>query len=362
MLSKEETERYSRQIMLPEIGLEGQQRMKDAKVLVIGVGGLGCPVLQYLAAAGVGTIGIVDDDIVSVSNLQRQILYTSDDIGKPKAVTAAGKIALLNPSIKAVIHHVRLNETNAAEIIGQYDIIVDGSDNFPTRYLVNDACVELDKPLVFGSVLKFEGQVAVLNYNNGPTYRCIFPDAPEDSPNCGEIGVIGVLPGIVGMLQANEVIKIITGAGEVLSGKLLIIDALTMRFSFFDFKRTCNETSAGTKEYAVPCAAHPGHAKAIKELSAKQLKDQLEREEDIFILDVREPYEYEQGNIGGELIPLSELPGNVDRIPFERNVVVVCYQGARSTMAIRYLQENYGFVNLYNLSGGIQALEKVNGR
>src|ERR1035437_2494874 len=234
-MTTEEKRRYARHIILPEIGLEGQQKLKQAKVLVVGAGGLGCPVLQYLTAAGVGTLGIIDFDTVDESNLQRQVLYSTEDIGKHKAAIAKEKLEKQNPDINLVSHVAHLTSANALEIISQYDIVVDGSDNFATRYLVNDACVILNKVLVFGSIFKFEGQVSVFNYKGGPTYRCLYPEAPAegDVPNCAEIGVLGVLPGIVGTLQANEVIKIITGIGDILSGKLLTLDALTMQFNTF---------------------------------------------------------------------------------------------------------------------------------
>ncbi|MFH1005658.1 MAG: HesA/MoeB/ThiF family protein [Bacteroidota bacterium] len=238
MLSKEEINRYSRHIILPEIGIEGQEKLKQAKVLVVGAGGLGCPVLLYLCASGVGTIGIMDFDVVEEINLQRQILFTQDDIGKSKAVMAGERLSKMNSNCKLQIVNCKLTKENAAEIISQYDFVVDGTDNFLAKYLLNDVCVILKKPLVFGSVYKFEGQVSVFNYHNGPTYRCLFPDPPPTASfNCSDVGIMGILPGIIGTLQANEAIKIITGVGDVLSGKLIVFDALSLLFRIIEFQK-----------------------------------------------------------------------------------------------------------------------------
>ena len=353
MLSQEEIKRYSRQIVLPEIGMEGQEKLKNAKVLVIGAGGLGCPVLQYLAAAGIGTIGIVDDDVVDESNLQRQILYVFEDIGLSKAITAAKKLSTQNPNVNYQIWNTRLQKENALDLISQYDLVVDGSDNFPTRYLVNDACVILKKPFVFGSIYKFEGQLSVFNYKEGPTYRCLFPVPPEDSQNCSEIGVMGALPGIIGTLQANEVIKIVTGIGEVLSGKLLLVDALDLTFRSIKFMRVEDNSKINKlSDYELMCET------PVKEISAKKLKEKLDNKEDIQLIDVREEYEYSTYNIKGESIPLKSIVENRHKISKSKQVIVHCQQGGRSTMAIKLLQEKYNFQNLFNLSGGLNAFQQ----
>ncbi|MFL5753388.1 MAG: molybdopterin-synthase adenylyltransferase MoeB, partial [Bacteroidia bacterium] len=329
MFNPEEIKRYSRHLLLPGIGEEGQRKLKSAKVLVIGAGGLGCPVLQYLAAAGVGTIGIVDFDVVEESNLQRQILYTAEDIGKPKAIIAKTKLAAQNPHIIIVSHPIHLSSENALETFAAYDIVVDGSDNFATRYLVNDACVILGKVLVFASIFKFEGQVSVFNYKDGPTYRCLYPEPPSEGevPNCSETGVIGVLPGIAGTLQANEVIKIITGIGEPLSGKLLAFDALTMQFNMFTIKKDpANLTVKMLRSSPVFCAA-------IRELSQKEVKEILQ-ECSAVVIDVRNSEEHWQGNIGGENIPLSELDGGLERFSKDTPLVFYCASGIRSRKAV----------------------------
>ena len=348
-MTSDELNRYNRHIILPEIGLEGQQKLKQAKVLVIGAGGLGCPLLQFLVAAGVGHIGIVDDDKVDVSNLQRQILYSTADIGKPKTAAAIERLSAQNPYCQFTAYQTRINSINALEIMSGYDIVVDGSDNFPTRYLVNDACVILNKPLIFGSVFKFEGQVSVFNYKGGATYRCLYPQPPasEEVPNCSEIGVLGVLPGIVGLLQANEVIKIITGVGEVLSNKLLRFDALSMSFETFSFKlNPVNKEIKSFSDYEQFCGV------SVKEISAEQLKDKIKRREDIQIIDVREPEEYAAKNIGALLIPLKELSKNLDKIKRDVPVIVHCQGGTRSKRAVELLQQN-GYTNAVSLKGGL---------
>ncbi|HEX7413896.1 MAG TPA: molybdopterin-synthase adenylyltransferase MoeB [Bacteroidia bacterium] len=347
-MTNEEKRRYARHIILPEIGLEGQQKLKQAKVLVVGAGGLGCPVLQYLTAAGVGTIGIIDFDTVDETNLQRQVLYSTQDIGKYKADIAKEKLEKQNPYINLIAHVEHLTSANALKIISQYDIVVDGSDNFATRYLVSDACVILNKVLVFGSIFKFEGQVSVFNYKGGPTYRCLYPEPPVegDVPNCAEIGVLGVLPGIVGTLQANEVIKIITKNGEVLSGKLLTLDALTMQFNTFTIAvNTKNKKIDKLIDYDSFCGI-------IKEISAEELKQKIKSKEDFQLIDVREPREYQLKNIGGILIPLNELEKNLDKISKEKEIVVHCASGARSKKATTILNKN-GFDKVFNLKKGL---------
>ncbi len=341
--------RYSRQIILPEVGLEGQAKITNASVLVVGAGGLGCPVLVYLAAAGVGRIGIIDADKVDVTNLQRQVLYTTEDEGKPKAETAAKRLMALNPEINIDVYPVWLSKANALEIFSSYDIIVDGSDNFATRYLVNDACVILNKPLVFGSIFKFEGQVSVFNYKGGPTYRCLFPEPPAagEVPNCSEIGVIGVLPGIIGTLQANEVIKIILEKGDVMSGLLYMYDALSndvQKLKVFKDPVASLVTELGI--YEEVCETSPDiDKKTFDAWKEKQVVFQL--------IDVREPHEYEQKNIGGELIPMNTVKDNLTRIREDIPVIVHCQMGGRSRKIVDFLYEK-GFKNVYNLRNGLQ--------
>ena len=348
MLSGEEKKRYARHLILPEIGLEGQQKLNRAKVLVIGAGGLGCPVLLYLTAAGIGTIGVIDFDKVDESNLQRQILYNTEDIGKYKANVAKEKLAKQNSFVNIISHVLQLTSINALEIISQYDIVVDGSDNFATRYLVNDACVILNKILVFGSIYKFDGQASVFNYKAGPTYRCLYPEPPIDGEmaNCAEVGVIGVLPGIVGTLQANEVIKIITEIGDVLSGKLLTFDALTMQFNTFDISLNPEHKNIyNLIDYDSFCGI-------TKEISADELKEKIKLKQDFQLIDVREENEYQLKNIGGLLIPLNTLQNNLHKINKEKEVIVHCASGMRSKKAIAIFKEN-GFTNVYNLKNGL---------
>lgn len=354
-LSKEEIQRYSRHIRLSGIGMEGQQKLKDAKVLMIGAGGLGCPVLQYLCAAGVGTIGILDDDKVDVSNLQRQILYTVNDVDLPKAEAAKNRLAALNPFVNLLVHTVRLGTENALDICKDFDILIDGTDNFATRYLSNDVSIILDKPLVFGSIFKFEGQVSVFNYKGGPSYRCLYPEMPDPSnvPNCSEVGVFGVLPGIVGARMANECLKIILGVGEVLSGKLIVMDllantefALRISKNPENFRRFELEPS-----YEYHCEI-PGQ-KAF-ELSPREVEEWLAAEK-IQLIDVREPWEYDFCKIeGSKSIPLHEIVRLSHDIDPNVPAVFICHHGVRSKMAIELLQEK-GFTRLHNLTGGIDA-------
>ena len=332
-----ERKRYSRQILLPEMGLAGQERLRSARILVIGAGGLGCPVLQYLAAAGVGTIGIVDDDVVDITNLHRQILYTAEDIGKAKAEIAGKKLALLNPFVKFNIIPERLTAENAADIVKDYDLVIDGSDNFTTRYLANDTCVALDKPMVFGSILRFEGQVSVFNYKGGPTYRCLFPDA-EEGDNCAEAGVIGILPGMIGTYMANEAIKIICEIGEPLSGKLMVLNALTNNISFFQFSRNPNIAAPEQHE---ELQVKPAMTEIdLPEMLFEDWEKLQETDPDqIFLVDVREDYEFEADSIGGINIPLSELPENLTAMPADKTVVFYCRSGIRSKTAARLLSK-----------------------
>ncbi|MBC7486949.1 MAG: molybdopterin-synthase adenylyltransferase MoeB [Cytophagaceae bacterium] len=358
-LSKEELSRYSRHISLQEVGLAGQEKIKAASVLVIGAGGLGCPALQYLTAAGVGRIGIIDFDKVDVSNLQRQILYTTDDIGKYKSRAAYEHLANNNPFVTFYTYSESLTKENVFSIFELYDIIVDGSDNFSTRYLVNDACVILNKTLVFGSIFKFDGQVAVFNYTDaqgkrGPTYRCLYPEPPANGemPSCNEIGVLGVLPGIIGTLQANEVLKLILGIGHPLSGKLFTLDALTMQTQIFDIK--ANPDNFDLQElgdYDFSC-----ETPALKEvITVLELKALLDEKADFLLLDVRESFEYDICHIEGSLLmPLSTVPQHLNDLPKDKKMIILCHLGIRSASAVNFLQAN-GFVKVSNLLGGIHA-------
>lgn len=351
MLTPEELERYNRQMLMPEFGLAGQEKLKNAKILVIGCGGLGSPILLYLTAAGVGTLGIVENDKIDISNLQRQILYSSTAVGQEKISETVKRLSALNPLVKIDQYPTRLSAENALDIIKDYDIIIDGTDNFPTRYLVNDACVMLNKPFVYGAIHRFEGQVAVFNHKNSATYRDLFPTPPppEQAPNCAEAGVLGVLPGIIGSMQALEAIKVITNIGEPLSGKLLVLDTLSIQSriiripkmpdtpkitQLIDYEAFCGLKSANNITY-----------EALKSLENYQL------------IDVREKHEYETRNIGGELMPLSELEKHLPKISRDKTVVIHCQSGVRSQKAIKILQENFGFTNLVNLTGGINKIQ-----
>jgi len=347
LFSIDEKKQYSRHLMLEEIDVKGQEKLKKAKVLVIGAGGLGCPVLQALASAGVGTIGIIDDDKVEQSNLQRQVLFSHQDIGCYKATVAARRLRSMNPYIQFDTYTERLTSLNAIALFESYDIIVDGSDNFPTRYLVNDAAVLTGKPLVFASIFKFEGQVSVFNYNNGPTYRCLFPSPPEADtmPSCSEIGVFSVLPSIIGALQANEVLKIICEIGEVLSGKLLTMNALSLEQCVFGFSKNAPIISALEKDYGLFC----GLATNVPEISLEVLK---ETKDTYLLLDVRATEERTAFNIGGIHIPLNLIEQRFDDIKTDKEIVVYCKSGFRSKKAIHLLQD-LGLKNvLINLKGG----------
>jgi len=338
MLEIQERKRYSRQILLPEVGLAGQEKLKAAKVLVIGAGGLGCPILLYLAAAGVGGLGIVDNDTVDITNLHRQILYSHDDVGKNKSVTAANKILALNPFVEIRSYPVRLAEENAAEIVSGYDLVIDASDNFPTRYLVNDVCVKLDKPFIFGSILRFEGQVSVFNYHNGPTYRCLFPDA-EEGDNCEEAGVIGILPGIIGTYMTNEAIKIICKIGDVLSGKLMVINALTGSVQLFEFSKSA--TASNVRQFETKKETGKKFDSEISELTYEEFESlQNEDPERVHLVDVREYNEFEADNFGGVNIPLSDIPENISTFPNDKTIVFYCQSGKRSSQAARLLSQS----------------------
>jgi molybdopterin/thiamine biosynthesis adenylyltransferase/rhodanese-related sulfurtransferase len=347
MLATEELKRYSRQIILPEIGLSGQEKLKNAKVLMIGAGGLGCPILQYLTAAGVGTIGIVDDDVADLSNLHRQILYSTADIGKYKAQVAKKKLGILNPHTNITAFIERLTASNAEQICKDYDLVIDGSDNFETRYLVNDTCVASNKPLVFGSIFKFEGHVSVFNYQGGPNYRDVFPEAPQadEVPNCAEIGVLGILPGIIGTYMANEAIKIICGIGETLSGKLMTINALDNTTSIFKVGKPQIEAKTIDSDVTVPTILH--------EITITELKKWLlDIPGEIHLIDVRESYEFEDYNIGGINIPLYELQDHIAALPADKKLVFCCQSGQRSRMAIQLLKPLYKG-EMYSLKNGV---------
>lgn len=359
MLGKEELKQYQRQIILPELGLTGQLKLKSAKILMIGAGGLGCPALQYLVAAGVGTIGIVDDDVIDQSNLHRQILYAASDIGKVKAETAKLKLAALNPYVQIIAYPERLTSINAAALIDQYDLVIDGSDNFSTRYLTNDTCVKLNKPLVFGSILKFEGQVSVFNYLNGPNYRDIFPESPEmnEVPNCAEVGVIGILPGIIGLYMANEAIKICCEFGETLSGKLMTYNALSNQMEIFSISKPFNPSSQkGEVVDSVPIVADLENSADLEnkgELTYDQLRIWLEQIPDqICLVDVRETYEYEDYNIGGLNIPLYELNDRLNELPKNKKLVIYCQTGHRSKIAVNLLKPIFKG-NLFHVKNGL---------
>ncbi len=350
MLTTEELERYNRQMLMPEFGLAGQEKLKNAKVLVIGCGGLGSPILLYLTAAGVGTLGIVENDNIDISNLQRQILYTTSAVGQAKISKTVNRLTALNPLVKINQYPTRLSTSNALEIIKNYDIVIDGTDNFPTRYLVNDACVMLNKPFVYGAIHRFEGQVAVFNHQNSATYRDLFPTSPppEQAPNCAEAGVLGVLPGIIGSMQALEAIKVVTNIGEPLSGKLLVLDTLSMQSRIIRIPKM-PDTPKITQliDYEIFCGL-----KSANDITFEALQTL----NDYQLIDVREKHEYEAKNIGGELMPLSELEKHLPKISRDKTVVIHCQSGIRSQKAIKILQENFGFTNLINLTGGINKI------
>ena len=369
--SPEELNRYNRHIILPQFGLEGQRKLKTSKVLVVGSGGLGSPLLLYLAAAGIGNIGIVDFDIVDESNLQRQVLYEVEDIGKSKAEAAAQRIRNLNPQTNVGAHNEKLTSSNALGIIKDYDIIADGTDNFPTRYLINDACVLAGKPYVYGSVFQFEGQLSLFNYKNvkgetGPNYRDLYPLPPpfELIPDCASGGVLGVLPGIIGTMQALEIIKVLTGIGENLSGKFLVFDALSLSWKSFSIKHNENNPLNGTNpsitaliDYEAFCNINT--EQNIKELTVEKFHSMQLAGENFQLIDVRQPGEYALDNLGGELIPLQTVLENHNRISKEKIVIVHCQVGSRSRQAINLLENNFGFENLYNLKGGLVEYRRV---
>jgi|SRR5579862_104056 len=366
-LSKEEVLRYSRHLIMPEVGMEGQLKLKKAKVLCIGTGGLGAPLGLYLAAAGVGRIGLVDFDTVDFTNLQRQVLFGTSDVGRPKITAAADRLRNLNPEIQIDAYEAQLTSENALDLFKDYDIIVDGTDNFPTRYLVNDACAILGKPNVYGSIFRFEGQITVFGYPGGPCYRCLYPEPPPPGlvPSCAEGGVLGVLPGIVGTIQAAETLKLIIGKGEPLVGRLLLFDALAMKFRELKLRKNpecpvCGAHPTVTKliDYVQFCGIRgeeaPSTVTNIPEITPRDLKSRLDKGDDLYILDVREPHEYDICNLNGHLIPLGELPRRVHELDSSREIVAHCRSGKRSAEAVEFLQKA-GFRKIWNLKGGILA-------
>lgn len=366
--SAEEMQRYSRHLLMPEITQEGQRRLKAARVLCIGAGGLGSPATLYLAAAGVGTLGLVDFDRVDLSNLQRQILHGTADVGRPKLESARDRLMQVNPNVKIELHPKRFTSANALGIVRQYDAVVDGSDNFPTRYLSNDVCVWSGKPNIYGSVFRFEGQSTVFApHLRGPCYRCLFPEPPEPGsvPNCAEAGVLGVLPGIIGLIQAIEAIKLIVGLGDSLTGRLLYFDALKMTFREFAVRRdpqcpVCGDSPTITEpiDYDAFCQSRTlAQEPAVPAISVQELSRKLKHDR-VLVLDVREPFEYDIARIDGStLVPLGELPDRVGELPRDRQIVVMCKTGVRSAEAITFLQQE-GFRDVYNLDGGITAWAK----
>ena len=367
-LSHDEFLRYSRHLLMPEVGLGGQEKLKAASVLLVGVGGLGAPVGLYLAAAGVGRLGLADFDDVDLSNLQRQVLYGQEDVGRPKLEAAARRLRSVNPALRLDLHRTRLTAANAEDIARGYDVVVDGSDNFPTRYLVNDLCALLGKPNVYGSVFRFEGQASVFDARRGPCYRCLYPEPPEAGvvPSCAEGGVFGILPGLIGMIQATETLKLLLNLGKPLIGRLLLFDALAMEFRELELQKNPDCPLCGARptltrlvDLEVPCGPAPSAGEAGPrpgtQLTAPELKALLDRGEALRLLDVREPHEFELGRIAGaESMPLSTLPTRLGSLDPREPLVVYCHHGVRSRRALELL-ERAGFVRVRHLAGGIDA-------
>ena len=368
-LTKDELSRYSRHLILPEVGEAGQRKLKAARVLCVGTGGLGSPLALYLAAAGVGTLGLVDFDVVDASNLQRQIIHSTADIGRKKLDSAAEKLQALNPNLNVIKHDTLLTSANALDILKDYDVIADGTDNFPTRYLVNDACVLLGKPNAYGSIFRFEGHASVFATKDGPCYRCLYPEPPPPGlvPSCAEGGVLGILPGLVGVIQATETIKLILGKGSTLVGRLLLVDALNMRFrelklrknpecpvcgahptvtQLIDYQQFCGIAPATKEEIAVK--------NGVPQITVSELKRRIDAGEDLFILDVREPFEYQIANIGGKLVPQGEVPQRLAEIDRDREIIVHCKAGGRSQRIAEFLKQS-GYPDVVNVAGGILA-------
>jgi adenylyltransferase/sulfurtransferase len=361
----EEIRRYGRHLIMPEVGLQGQKKLKAASVLLIGAGGLGSPLALYLSAAGIGRIGIVDFDVVDQSNLQRQILHSTADVGKAKLESARERIQAMNPNVTVETHSTLLSSENARDIVRNYDVVVDGTDNFPTRYLVNDVCVLERKPNVYGSIFRFEGQASVFYAEEGPCYRCLYSEPPPPGlvPSCAEGGVLGVLPGIIGTIQATETVKLILGVGKPLIGRLLLFDALEMKFRELHLRKNpscpiCGDhpTIRALIDYEAFCGIAPGqdngNDRNSYDISVLELKRRMDSGDDVFLLDVREPHEYEIVNLGGHLIPLNELPERVHELDSSRDIVVHCHHGPRSSRAVGFLRQ-VGFKKVRNLAGGI---------
>ena len=367
-LSGDEIKRYSRHLILSEVGMEGQQKLKAAKVLCIGAGGLGSPVAIYLAAAGVGTIGIVDFDSVDLSNLQRQILHGTSDVGRSKLASAKDTLHNLNPHVNVITHEVALSSANALDLFRGYDVVVDGTDNFPTRYLVNDACVLLGIPNAYGSIFRFEGQASVFGTKDGPCYRCLYPEPPPPGlvPSCAEAGVLGILPGLIGTIQATETVKLILGMGQTLAGRFLIYDAMKMRFRELTLRKDPDCPVCGTHptvtaliDYDQFCGVAPAQAATptsdMSDMTVLELKARIDAGTAPFILDVRETQEYQINRIAGStLIPLGELPARVGELDPNVEIVCQCKMGGRSAKAAAFLRQQ-GFANVHNLTGGITA-------
>jgi len=365
-LNNDEVLRYSRHLIMPEVGMGGQLKIKAAKVLCVGTGGLGSPLTLYLAAAGVGTLGIVDFDVVDYTNLQRQIVHSTADVGRKKLDSAADKLKAINPFVNIVKHETMLNSSNAMEIFKEYDIIADGTDNFPTRYLVNDACVLSGKPNVYASIFRFEGQASIFATEEGPCYRCLYPEPPPPGlvPSCAEGGVLGILPGLLGVIQATEVIKLILKSGDPLVGRLLLVDALGMKFRELKLRKTpdcpaCGKNPTVTEliDYNEFCGIRGGEGEVAPtsgDIQVEELKRRLDEGDDIFVLDVREPHEYQICNLNGYLIPLGDLPKRVSELDSSKEIVAHCRSGVRSAKAVDFLKQA-GFKKVHNLAGGILA-------
>jgi len=365
-LTNEEILRYSRHLIMPEVGMEGQQKLKAARVLCIGAGGLGSPLALYLAAAGIGTLGIVDFDVVDFTNLQRQVIHGTESVGRPKLESAAERIRSINPFVNLQPFETKLTSQNALELFRDFDIIADGTDNFPTRYLVNDACVLSGKPNVYASIFRFEGQASVFATEQGPCYRCLYPEPPPPGlvPSCAEGGVLGILPGLLGIIQATEVIKLVLGKGQPLIGRLLLVDALGMKFRELKLRKNpdcpmcgAHRTIQQLMDYNEFCGIR-GEEKpvtaGVPEISVEEFKRRLDRGDDLFVLDVREPHEYQICNLRGYLMPLGEVPKRVHELDSSREIVVHCRSGVRSAKAVDFLRQA-GFRKVQNLAGGILA-------
>jgi len=370
-LTKQELSRYARHLVLPEVGIKGQEKIKQGKVLIIGAGGLGSPAAMYLAAAGIGTVGIVDFDSIEENNLQRQIIHSTKDIGRSKLESAKKTITNLNPNVQVNLHNIKLNSSNAIEIISNYDIVIDASDNFPTRYLVNDACVLLNKPNIYGSIFKFDGHTSVFNYKKGPCYRCLFPNPPPSVPTCADAGVLGVLPGVIGTIQATEALKIILEKGNVLSGRFLVYNALNMQFKELKLNKNKKCLACGENpiikeliDYEQFCNNN-NVDKEIKdasdnkeEIDVHKLKNMIDNKDDFVLIDVREQWEWNLCSIkGSNLIPMSQImAGNYDGLNSDKKIVLYCHTGVKSVKALHILK-NKGY-NAKNLVGGIDAWAK----